>query len=102
MTWSGRVGSGSGWVGLARIIVCNFWVGSGFFSFGSNISAHTRPVIWSDRIGFFRAGWVGFIGSDGHDQVYFDPQHSYIRIQKKLLYFKLLVACIRQKRWKLK
>ena len=36
---------GSGWVGLARNFVCNFWVGSGFFlSFGSNILARIRPV----------------------------------------------------------
>ena len=48
MTWSG-------WVGLARNFVCNFWVG---LSFGSNISARTRLVTWSSQIGsgFFSNG----------------------------------------------
>ena len=31
MTWSGRVGSGLGWVGLPRIFVCNFRVGLVFY-----------------------------------------------------------------------
>ena len=35
------VGSGLGWIGLARNFVCNFRVESSFFSFGSNISVRT-------------------------------------------------------------
>ena len=64
MIGSGRVGSGSGWVGLACDFVCNFLIGSDFFEFRIKYFGlyPTRHLIGS---GFYRTGWVGFIGSGG-------------------------------------
>ena len=52
MIGSGRVGSDSGWVGLARNFVCNFLIGSDFFEF---------QIKYSGRVGFL---------SDGLDRIY--------------------------------
>ena len=58
MTWSGRVGSGSGWVGLVRNFVCNFRVGSGFFEFRVKYfgPCPARHLVGSGRVVFFSDG----------------------------------------------
>ena len=67
MTWSGRVGSGSGWVGLARNFMYNFRVGSDFFEFRIKYfsSYPACRLVRSSRVGFFSSGlvrvyWVGW------------------------------------------
>ena len=60
------VGSGSGWIGLARNFMCNFQVGSDFFEFrvkyfGPYQARHLIGV----GSGFFRAGPIGFIWLGG-------------------------------------
>ena len=73
MTWSGRVRSGSGWVGLARNFVCNFRVGSGIFEFWVKYFGpySTRHLVGS---GIFRAGWSGLSGRVTRD--FFFLEHA--------------------------
>ena len=71
MIGSGRVGSGSGWVGLACDFVCNFLIGSDFFEFRIKYFSlySTRHLIGSDQV------FIGRVKSDlsgrvARDQVY--------------------------------
>ena len=71
MIGSGRVGSDSGWVGLARNFVCNFLIGSDFFEFRIK---YFGPYLTHHLIGSGRV-FIGRVRSDlsgrvARDQVY--------------------------------
>ena len=52
------VGSGSGWVGLARNFMCNFRVGSGFFEFRVKYFSPypIRHLVGSSQVVFIGSG----------------------------------------------
>jgi len=89
MTWSGQVGSGSGWVGLVRNFVCNFWVGSVFFEFWVKYFGPypTRHLVGSGRVFFGQVG-SGLSGRVARDQVYHTHNLDGVELGKEIVFRK--------------